>query len=30
MYIGRGYQSNTAGGDTTIFKVVLKDHPPVA
>lgn len=30
MYIGRGYQSNRAGGDPTNFKVVVEDKPPVA
>lgn len=30
MYIGRGHQSNRAGGDPTIFKVVVVDRAPVA
>lgn len=31
MYIRRRYQSNGAGGDGTICKVVLEeDRPPVA
>lgn len=30
MYIGRWYQRSRAGGDPTIFKLVLVDRPPVA